>query len=242
MKTNLLKENISIALTAIKAQMSRAIITALIISFGIMALVGILTATDAIQQSITGEFSALGATTFSISNRERGIFIGRRGTKPKTNPAITFEEAKRFKERFEYEGSVVSISYMASGTAEAKYKSEKTDPNTQVWAIDENFMQTNGLNIAEGRAFTRFDNDEARPVALIGQEIADRLYEDEDPLGKSITLRGYRFKIVGVLAEKGSSSIFSGDRSVYITLNNARNSFSSPNRTYSLNVMSSSSE
>ena len=86
MKTNLLKENISIALTAIKAQMSRAIITALIISFGIMALVGILTATDAIQQSITGEFSALGATTFSISNRERGIFIGRRGTKPKTNP------------------------------------------------------------------------------------------------------------------------------------------------------------
>jgi putative ABC transport system permease protein len=242
MKRSLLRENISIALTAIKAQMSRAIITALIISFGIMALVGILTATDAIQQSITGEFSALGATTFSISNRARGIFIGRRGTKPKQNPSITFEEAKHFKERFSYSGSLVSISYMASGTAEAKYKSEKTDPNTQVWAIDENFMQTNGLNIAEGRAFTRFDNDEARPVALIGQEIADKLYQDEDPLGKSITLRGNRFKIIGVLEEKGSSSIFSGDRSVYITLNNARSSFSSPNRTYSLNVMSSSSE
>ena len=163
MKRGLLQENIRIALTAIKAQLSRAIITALIISFGIMALVGILTATDAIQQSITGEFSALGATTFSISNRERGIFIGRRGTKPKQNPAITFEQAKRFKQRFSHDGSLVSISYMASGTVEAKYKSEKTDPNTQVWAIDENFLTTNGLLIAEGRSFTKFDNDEADP-------------------------------------------------------------------------------
>ena len=161
MKTNLLRENVGIALTAIKAQMSRAIITALIISFGIMALVGILTATDAIQQSITGEFSALGATTFSVSNRERGIFIGKRGTKPKVNPPITYEQVKHFKERFDYAGSTVSISYMASGTAEAKYKSEKTDPNTQVWAIDENFLLTNGLNIERGRGFTRFDNDEA---------------------------------------------------------------------------------
>lgn len=206
-----------------------------------MALVGILTATDAIQQSITGEFSALGATTFSISNRARGIFIGRRGTKPKNNPAITYEQAKRFKERFDYANSTVSISYMASGTAEAKYKSEKTDPNTQVWAIDENFLLTNGLEIGEGRAFTKFDNEEARPVAILGKDIVETLYKDEDPLGKTVTLRGYRFKIIGIMAPKGSSSIFSGDRAIYIPLNNARSTFSSPNRTYSLNVMASSS-
>ena len=241
MKRSLLRENITIAFTAIKAQLTRAIITALIISFGIMALVGILTATDAIQQSITGEFSALGATTFSISNRARGIFIGRRGTKPKNNPAITYEQAKRFKERFDYANSTVSISYMASGTAEAKYKSEKTDPNTQVWAIDENFLLTNGLEIGEGRAFTKFDNEEARPVAILGKDIVETLYKDEDPLGKTVTLRGYRFKIIGIMAPKGSSSIFSGDRAIYIPLNNARSTFSSPNRTYSLNVMASSS-
>ncbi|MCT4623530.1 MAG: ABC transporter permease [Schleiferiaceae bacterium] len=242
MKTSLFRENIRIAVRAIRAQLTRAIITALIISFGIMALVGILTAIDAIQQSITGEFSALGATTFSVSNKERSIFIGRRGTRPKPNPAITYEEAKTFKERFTYGGSIVSISYMASGMAEAKYKSKKTNPNTQVWAIDENFLVTNGLEIDRGRAFTKFDNEQARPVAIIGPEIKDLLYEDEDPLGKAITLRGRRFKIVGVMKSKGSSNIFSGDRSVYITVNNARGSYASPNRTYNLNVMASSGE
>ncbi len=241
MKTSVLKENIIIALGAIRGQMARAIITALIISFGIMALVGILTATDAIQQSISGEFSNLGATTFSIQNRGMNIFIGRRGSKPKNNPSIRYEEAKKFKERFNFAKSVVSISYRASGTTEVKFKSIKTDPNTQVWAIDEDFLITNSFDIEEGRGITKFDNEQSRPVAILGKDIVEKLFKNEDPLGKVISLRGHKFKVIGLMKPKGSSSIFSGDRAVYIPLNNARSTFSSPNRSYALNIMAGSS-
>ena len=242
MKFSVIKENVIIALGAIRGQMARAIITALIISFGIMALVGILTATDAIQQSISGEFSNLGATTFSIQNRGMTIHIGRRGTKPKNNPAISYDQAKEFKERFNFSKSKVSISYRASGATEVKFEALKTDPNSSVWAIDENFLLTNSLDIESGRGLTKFDNEQSRPVALIGGDIVKKLFENEDPLGKVISMRGHKFKIVGVMASKGSSSIFSGDRSVYIPLNNARSTFSSPNRSYALNVMASSSQ
>ncbi|KKK70792.1 hypothetical protein LCGC14_2920410, partial [marine sediment metagenome] len=69
MKTlNLLIENFRISTRSIRANMLRAILTMLIIAFGIMALVGILTAIDAIKGSITDEFSRMGANTFSIES------------------------------------------------------------------------------------------------------------------------------------------------------------------------------
>jgi putative ABC transport system permease protein len=79
-----LKENIRISLRAIKSQLLRTTLTALIISFGIMALVGILTAIDAIKSSINSNFTSLGANTFTIRNREMSVRIGRNGKRPKS--------------------------------------------------------------------------------------------------------------------------------------------------------------
>ena len=242
MKTSLLKENFRVAVGSIKAQLLRAIITALIISLGIMALVGILTATDALKQTISGEFASLGANTFSIQSRESSIRIGRGGEKPKVYPKITFDQAMDFRERFNYESSIVSVSFVASGIAEVKYKSKKTDPNTQVWAADKNYFTTSGLELDEGRVFSNLDIEDARPVALIGPDIKEKLFGDEPALGEVISLRGKKFKVIGTIKSKGSSNIFSGDRNVYIPVTNARNTYSSPNMTYAINVMSKTNE
>ena len=78
----MLKENIQIALGAIKANLLRSVLTMLIIAVGITALVGILTAIDSIKQSINSNFSSMGANTFTIRNREMNIRIGKQGKKP----------------------------------------------------------------------------------------------------------------------------------------------------------------
>src|SRR5574343_494167 len=142
----LLRENTEIALTAIKSNKLRAIITMLIIAIGITALVGILSAIDAIKSSINSNFTSMGSNTFTIRNREMTMRVGRHGKKPKAFKAITYKQAMRFKEEFDFP-SVTSISTLASFTARLKYASKKTNPNIQVFGTDENYLETAGYEL-----------------------------------------------------------------------------------------------
>lgn len=225
-----------------RGQRLRTWLTALIISFGIMALVGILSATDAIKQSLAGNFSMLGANTFSIRSNSAGFRIGRSGTKPRFYKYISFDEAQKFKDRFNFSEASVSISQITNGIAEVSYLNTKTDPNVQLWGVDENYLVTAGYEIEKGRNFTQTDISEGRPMAIVGQDVVNKLYKSVDPIGKSITYRGRKFMIIGVLKAKGSSSIFSGDRVVFIPVNYAKSNLNSANTSYTLNVMAGRSE
>ncbi|NVK03179.1 MAG: ABC transporter permease [Flavobacteriia bacterium] len=240
-------DNIRIAVDAIKTQKLRAILTALIIGIGIMAMVGLLTTTAAIENMLTSDFSRLGANTFTIQNRGLRIQIGRSGTQPKRHAAISWDQANDFKSAFQYENALSSLSYVASGTAEIRFGSNKTDPNIQVWAGDDNYLTTSGYIIDQGRGFTEEDILNTRPVVILGQEVYTTLFKDErgnleDPLDTIITISGERYKVIGVLEEKGSSSIFAGDRTVFIPITKARASIGSPSNGYSISVMASSAE
>lgn len=240
-------DSVRIAIDAIKTQKLRAILTALIIGIGIMAMVGLLTTTTAIENMLTNDFSRLGANTFTIQNRGLRIQIGRSGNQPKRHAAISWDQANDFKESFDYENAISSLSYVASGTAEIRFGDNKTDPNIQVWAGDENYLTTSGYVIGQGRGFTEEDILNTRPVIILGQEVYKKLFtnerdELEDALDTIISLSGERYKVIGVLEEKGSSSIFAGDRTVFIPITKARASIGSPSNGYSVSVMSSSAE
>ncbi|MDZ7846051.1 MAG: ABC transporter permease [Owenweeksia sp.] len=150
--------------------------TSLIIALGITALVGILTSIDAIKYSLTGEFALLGANTFSIQNRGPNIQIGRGGKRPKTYPKCTFYQAQEFKENFNDQPALVSLSYIATGVAEVEHQNKKTNPNMTVWAADENYLQTGGYEMAAGRNFSITEVENGAPVALIGQEVKSELF------------------------------------------------------------------
>lgn len=237
MKSGEFSENLKIAYGSIRGQLLRTILTALIIAIGIMALVGILTAIDAIKSSLTGQFALLGANTFTIQNRGPNIQIGRRGKKPKVFPSITYQQALDFKEKFADQPAITSLSYLATPVAEVKHKNIATDPNITIWAADENYLHTGGYEIEIGRNITETEVENAAPVAIIGQELRNKLFPSTDPLGKVIEIRNNRYKIIGMLKEKGNSFGFGGDKSVFIPISKARASMSSPNQSYAVNVM-----
>jgi putative ABC transport system permease protein len=237
MRKSLWKEYFAVAIDSIKAQALRAVLTMLIIAIGITALVGILTSADAIESSISGNFTRLGANTFTIQNQGPNIQINRGGKKWESYPEITQKQAEEFKERFNYLGSTVSISYIATGTAEIKAANVKTNPNTMVMAVDENYLTTAGYDIVEGRNFSKTEIDNATPVVLIGQDLKKSLFENDNPLDKTISLRGKRFRVIGLLATKGNSMGFSGDRSCMIPYSNARYTYPWAKRSHALNVM-----
>src|SRR6056297_3157357 len=137
----LFRENLRIAFKAIRTSLLRTILTVLIIAFGIMALVGILTAIDAIQNSLTNPFSLMGANTFTIESRSMNVQIGNQSYRRKNHEYINYRQAKEFKERFIFPAGV-SIQTWASGNAVIKHDDYKSNPNVRVRGVDEGFLIT----------------------------------------------------------------------------------------------------
>ncbi|WP_129718120.1 ABC transporter permease [Pedobacter sp. SYP-B3415] len=231
------RENIRLAIQSIKSNRLRTMLTALIIAIGLSALVGILTTLDAVKKSMTEAFSSMGANSFTIRNRGTGIRIGGSGQRPKRYKSIRYEDAKAFKEQLEAPATV-ALSVFASGASTVKYGNEKTNPNINVQGTDENGLASQGLNISLGRNFSISEVELGSNVCIVGSEVTKKLFPEESPLDKLVSVGNNRFKIIGVLESKGSSMGFSGDRSVYIPLLKAKqiNSNSNPSYTITVNV------
>lgn len=228
-------ENIKVALTSISGNKARATITALIIAIGIMALVGILTAIDGIKSSISSSFSNMGANTFNIKNRGNNVQFGVKGKAPKKYQAITKQEAYSFIEEFHYP-SITSLSVNASFASTVKHGSYKSDPNVMVMGGDENYLRVSGYEVAMGRNFTSKEVLSAGNVVLLGKELKDKLFKNTSPIGQSVFVGGAKYRVVGVLKEKGASMGFGGDRIVIVPLENARQVFARPNMSFVVTV------
>ena len=238
-KKSLLKENLRIALNSIRTNLLRTVLTIFIIAFGIMALVGILTAIDSIKGSISNQFRSMGANTFTIVNRDSRVSVGGRRERYKS---IEYREAMAFKEDFNFP-ALVSISTFASDIATVKYKSEKTNPNIPVIGSDENYIINSGYEIKKGRNISINDIESNAHVVIIGTGIIKDLFtNEEDPLDKIIRIGNGKFKIIGILKEKGSSFGAQGDNLCILPITSVRQYFSRPNMNFRISVLPSNSK
>ncbi|MBN8643513.1 MAG: ABC transporter permease [Flavobacteriales bacterium] len=234
----LFKENVKIAFSSIRTQLLRTILTVFIIAIGIWALVGILTVVSALDNTLNSKFATMGSNTFNINQYE---FTSRRrggGEVEKINPIISYPEAKEYKEKYNYPLTYTSLSFTATATAEVKYDNKKTDPEIQVLGVDEHFTNNNGLEVINGRNFTSFDISNNTYVCVIGSDFATKgILKDVNPIDKIISVRGAKFKVIGVLKEQGSTFGNSQDLRVLIPIQVARSLFSQPGINYSISTM-----
>ena len=229
-------ENVRIALKSIRTNLLRTILTIFIIAFGIMALVGILTAIDAIKVNLTESFSLMGANTFTIESRSMRVRIGNQSYRRKNHEFISFRQAREFKERFEMPAQV-SIWTRASGSAIVKTRTYKSNPNTSVIGGDEDYIYTAGYEIEKGRNFTAGEVEENANLVLIGHDIARQAFENQEPLNHFLSVGNGRYRVVGVLKSRGQSGGMGTDRVCIIPYTNVRQYFSRPQMQYSINVM-----
>lgn len=209
----------------------------LIISFGIMALVGILTSIDSIKYYLNENFMMMGANTFTIRNRSMRIQMGNRTTLPRNFRSITWQEAMNFKSQFDFP-AYTSVYTNASGTATIKYGSEKTNPNISIIGSDENYLITSGNEIERGRNLSGNEVLYGTHAVVLGFGVVDKLFKNnEDPVDKIISIGSAKYRVVGVMKSKGSSMGFNPDNICIIPVTNARQAFSRANMTYSVNIM-----
>ncbi|MEI6122994.1 MAG: ABC transporter permease [Bacteroidota bacterium] len=232
----LITENIRISLTSIRSHLLRTILTILIIAFGIMALVGILTAIESIKGSLNSNFARMGSNTFSIRNH--GIRMHGGGNEHANDyRQISFSEASDFKDRFVFP-AMSSIYTTGTHTGTIKFESEKTNPNITVMGVDDNYIITSGFEIDYGRNFSEQELTKGSYVVIIGSEIVKKLFvNNQSPIDKLVSIGPQKFKVIGVLKSKGSSMGFSGDQNCIVPLTNLRQFVSGKEFSYTINVM-----
>lgn len=238
----LFSENIKIALESMWSHKLRSWLTIGIIAFGIMALVGILTSIDAVKYFLKDNFSMMGANTFTIRNRSLRVHVGGRAPKSEYYRTISYDEAMEFTERFDFPANA-SVNIWGTGIATVKYKSEKSNPNIGVIGGDVNYIENAGFELSKGRNFSDTDVRDGRHVVIIGAQVVSAIFKNnEDPIDKVISIGPGKYRVIGVLEEKGSSAGFSGDRRCIVPLNNVRQYFSRPNMNYTLSIKSENPE
>ncbi len=196
-------ENIKEGLRSIKANLLRSILTAVIVTFGIMALVGSLTAVDGIGQTLNESLSSLGANTFDIwSKNNRGG--SRSGMKEKVYKRLMMPEVQRFEDQYKFPATV-SIHAWLSGIGEVKRLSLKTNPNIQIVGINDNYMAVKGLNFDFGRNFSPLEIQYGAKAVVLGRKVYDAVFENNtNPIGEEVSFKGAQFRVIGVLTEKGN--------------------------------------
>jgi putative ABC transport system permease protein len=233
---SLFRENVRIALDSIKSQLLRTILTIVIIGIGIWALVGILSAVAALENTISGNFASMGSNTFNIQQYEFTVQSRNSGEREKINPIISYNNVREFTDKYNYPFTKTSLSFIGTTAAEVKYGSEKTDPEVRVYGVNENYLENTGTEVDRGRNFTIFDVENNNKVCLIGSDFVKTIFENEDPINKTISIRGVKFKIIGLLESKGSTFGNNQDLKVLIPVQVARGIFTQPNINYNISV------
>jgi len=246
------KDSLSLSWTNIKGNKLRSAITVVIIALGIFALILIITAIKAASNSLTSSFSTMGSNAFSIRFKERNInFGGGRNQSTKTSKKaalkekrsnmgipISYDEARAFKERYSFPEAKVSIALRGPAGVVVNNDKRKTNPETNVYGGDENYLELNGYKIAYGRNFTPTEVESGRNVCMIGSGVASRLFPDNSAkaIDAIINVDHVPYRVIAVLEDKGSSAFFNTSKVVITSYNNIRRLFSTQNTSYNIAV------
>lgn len=229
-----LTDSLGLAYRTVRSNILRTVITVFIIAFGIMALIGIITAIQAMSVSLKDSFSTMGANGFTIAYKERFRFGNdnesekvdktKKAKKSNLDKPIQLREAEQFKAAFKYP-ALVSIALSGPGANEIRYNSKKTNPNVSVRGGDENYLLVNGFSVEAGRNLNLMDVQTGRNVCLLGSDVVNKLFGVDNKakaVDKIVSVGGIPYRVVGILKSKGSSAFLRADNVIITSYNNVR--------------------
>lgn len=209
-----LKEGLLIALRALKANKVRAALTMLGIFIGITVVVLMSTAIKGIDNSFQRGISALGSDVLYIdkwawfSNTDWWLMRNRRN--------IDMEDFEKFKKLAKLPLAVAPVT---NSNQIVKYGDKRVE-GVFLNGSTADYVKTTNFTFASGRFYSEIESNSSRQVAVIGSEIANKLFPRGDALDKTIKIGIANFKVVGVLAEQGSVILgpFNPDNQVFIPI------------------------
>lgn len=248
------KDSLSLSWRNVRGNKLRTAITVIIMALGIFALILIITAIKAASNSLTSSFSTMGANAFSIRFKDRNNQFGGgsrsrtathitktalRQRKSTTGIPISFEEAKLFKERYNFPAAKVGIAIRGASGVVVNTNQRKTNPEINIFGGDESYLELNGYDMEQGRNFTVTEVEAGRNVCMLGNAVATRLFPDNTAkaLDAVVNVDHIPYRVIAVLKDKGSSAFFSTSKVVITPYNNIRRLYATQNASFNVAVM-----
>ena len=209
-----IKEGIIISLTAIKANKSRSFLATLGIVIGITTVTILQTAIEGINRAFEKSIAAVGADVIYVQKFE---WFGKEDWEVYRNRRdINWQDYEYFADNIQ---GAESVSPSVGTQAAITYKDFTSDATFIIGTTDE-YQHTTGMNVADGRFFTKRESDGGWPICVIGYDIREALFAGVDPIGKTIQVAGHNFKVIGTYDKMGSMlGLFSLDNRIIIPIN-----------------------
>lgn len=195
----LIWESIRFAMQALKANLTRTILSLLGVTVGIFAIISVFTLVDSLEKNIKSSFTFLGSNVITVN---RFQFVGGPDYpwwKYFRRPYNNYSEYVFLKDKLR-NAEAVSFSASANTIVQAGSNSYK---GTNLSGVTYTYQDVYDLPLQSGRYFTESEINSSRNVTLIGTKIANTLFSGKDPLGKEMKIKGGKFVVIGVFEEEG---------------------------------------
>ena len=222
----LIKESFFFAINALRNNKLRTFLSLLGVTVGIFSIIAVLAAVDSLDRQIKEQLSGLDKNTMYVTKLSFGptdVPIWKR----QNFPQINYDEFKYFKESLPDAQHVAYQLFV--GRESVKYEGNSVE-NINIVPVSKAFADIQVLKFSKGRFYNESESNSGKPVIVIGDEIANSLFEGSEPIGKRVRLYGQRFTVVGVVSKEGSGFLGdSNDTSVFIPANYLRKRFGDNN-------------
>ena len=205
-------ENFFISLSAVFANKTRSILTALGIIIGVFSVTMMGTLISGLDETFESSMSMLGRDILYISRYE--WFGDMEWWEVRNRPRMRTEYVQKVKQRSKYALAVAPV--MQRG-ASLSYGEKET--RTEIFGTNEDYMKTITANIVEGRFFSQNEDRSGSRVTIIGFGIKEAFFGEKDPIGKYIKIDNEKFRVIGVLEKQGKFlGLFSTDKQAILPI------------------------
>jgi len=214
--TRLILESFSFAYNSLQGNKLRTFLSLLGITIGIFAIISVFTVIDSLENYIRNSLNSLGSNMVYIQKWPWAPPEGESEYpwwKYLNRPVPTMQENDEIIRRSR---NVENSVYFFGFNRTVQFESSKAE-NTQILATTYDLINTWSLEIENGRYFTESESNSGASLAILGSEIATKLFEKVNPVGKMIKMQGHRFEVIGVYVKKGTDMFgTSMDKRVHI--------------------------
>jgi putative ABC transport system permease protein len=193
-------EVIKIALDALRAHKLRSFLTLLGVIIGVASVIAVVAVVQGLNDYVTSQVMEFGSTSFQVSKIDQGFLSFDDFLKQMKRHDLTMDDLKALEE------GCAHCQLLAGVYSDQKSlkRGNKTADNVDMRGVTVNApFIGQAMELSEGRHFSATDIDHAQDEIIIGADIADRLFPDEDPLGKEMTVDGRVFRVIGIAVRKG---------------------------------------
>jgi len=216
----LIGESFRFAADALRQNKTRTILSLLGITIGIFTIIFVFSAVDTLRSKLQESVDKLGSKTVFVQKWPWGGFGDYPWWKYVNRPEPSLRDYDLLKDRLEY---AQGVSYEISANSRTvKYRSSSVE-GVGIRAASQDFNKTWNLDFQDGRYFTENEGRAGSPVVLVGADVAEGLFDGNDPIGKSITVMGRKLTVVGVFKKEGEDMMgMSQDKNIVMNLNFAK--------------------